>query len=256
MSDTVAIVTGAGGGIGAGCAMALARSRTVFCVDLARERADATSAAIQRAGGRAESVAADAGEPDFAARVLAAVTRAGVGTVSAVVHAVAYEEHVSAEDLTAASFLRSITVGPMAAFSLFRELLAGGALAPGAALTAIGSLHASLPFARCLGYNAAHGALAQVVRTLAHEWAGRGVRVNAVVPGWIRTPGEVTFYGGAALDAAATALPMRRFGTGDDVAAAVDFLSSERASYISGAFLTVDGALTVSLARLPEGGSS
>src|SRR5258706_305233 len=86
------------------------------------------------------------------------------------------------------------------------------------------SLHADYPFRHCLGYNAAHGALAQVVRTLAHEWAGRGVRVNAVVPGWIRTPGEVALYGDSALDATAAALPFGRFGTAAEVAAAVDFL--------------------------------
>lgn len=254
MTDTVAVVVGAGGGIGAACARTLADSRLVLCVDLDLARARVTAAEIRQAGGRSEAIAADAGDPGFAADVLAAVTRAG--PVSAVVHAVAHEEHAHAQDLTASSVQRSLAVGPVAAFSLFRELFVGSALAPGAALTAIGSLHASIPFARCLGYNAAHGALAQVVRTLAHEWAGLGIRVNAVVPGWIRTPGEVALYGDAVLDAAAAALPMGRFGTAQEVAAAVGFLSSAQAGYISGAFLSVDGALAASLARLPGGGTS
>jgi NAD(P)-dependent dehydrogenase (short-subunit alcohol dehydrogenase family) len=249
MPEQVAVVTGAGGGIGAACARALARSRTVICADLAADRAAATAAAIEQAGGRAEAMAADVADPGFAAGVVARAAR--IGPVAAAVHAVAHEEHASAEDLTADSMHRSLAVGPVAAFALFRELLTREALAAGAALTAIGSLHATLPFRRCLGYNAAHGALAQVVRTLAHEWAGRGIRVNAVVPGWIRTPGEVALYGEAALDAAAAALPFGRFGAAEDVAAAVEFLSSQQASYISGAMLTVDGALAVSLARLP-----
>jgi NAD(P)-dependent dehydrogenase (short-subunit alcohol dehydrogenase family) len=220
-------------------------------VDLSAERAIATATMIQEAGGHAEAIAADAGASSFAAEVCAAARRAG--PVSAVVHAVAHEEHVSAEELAIESFQASITLGPVAAFSLFRELVVSDGLAPGAALTAVGSLHASLPFARCLGYNAAHAALAQVVRTLAHEWAGRGIRVNAVVPGWIRTPGEVALYGDALLDAAQAGLPFGRFGTADEVAAAVNFLCSAEAAYISGAFLSVDGGLAVSMARLPGG---
>lgn len=248
---TVAVVTGAGGGIGAACARRLAGSRTVICADLSAERAAATAAAIQDAGGQAEPVVADAAAPGFAAEVCAAARR--VGPVSAAVHAVAHEEHASAEELSTQSFQASITLGPVAAFSLFRELAVSDGLVPGAALTAIGSLHASLPFARCLGYNAAHAALAQVVRTLAHEWAGRGIRINAVVPGWIRTPGEVALYGDALLDATQSRLPFGRFGTADEVAAAVNFLSSAEAGYISGAFLSVDGGLAVSMARLPGG---
>jgi NAD(P)-dependent dehydrogenase (short-subunit alcohol dehydrogenase family) len=247
----VAVVTGAGGGIGAACAKRLASSRAVVCVDLSAERAATTAAAIQEAGGHAEAVTADVTAPGFAAEVCAAARRAG--PVTAAVHAVAHEEHIPAEDLPTRSLQASLTAGPVAAFSLFRELMVGGGLGAGAALTAIGSLHASLPFARCLGYNAAHGALAQVIRTLAHEWAGRGIRVNAVVPGWIRTPGEVALYGSAVLDAAAAALPFGRHGTADEVAAAVNFLSSAEAGYISGTFLRVDGGLAVSMARLPGG---
>jgi NAD(P)-dependent dehydrogenase (short-subunit alcohol dehydrogenase family) len=251
MPEAVAVIIGAGGGIGAACAKALARSRIVICADPAAARAAATAEAVRQAGGRAEAVTADAGDPGFAADLVTMAAR--TGPVVAAVHAVAHEEHASADDLTADSVLRSLAVGPVAAFSLFRELMTRHALGPDAALTVIGSLHADYPFRQCLGYNAAHGALAQVVRTLAHEWAGRGVRINAVVPGWIRTPGEVAHYGESALDAAAAALPFGRFGTAAEVAAAVNFLSSAQASYISGAFLTVDGALAVSLARLPGG---
>jgi NAD(P)-dependent dehydrogenase (short-subunit alcohol dehydrogenase family) len=246
---TVAVVTGAGGGIGAACARRLAVSRTVICADLSAGRAAATAAAIAETGGHAEALTADAGAPGFAAGIRAAAQRAG--PVTAVVHAVAHEDHAPAAELSAESLQRSLAVGPVAAFSLFRELLVSGALAPRAALTAIGSLHASLPFANCLGYNAAHAALTQVVRTLAHEWAGQEIRVNAVVPGWIRTPGEVALYGDDVLDSAGAALPFGRFGTADEVAAAVDFLCSAAAGYISGAFLSVDGGLGVSMARLP-----
>jgi NAD(P)-dependent dehydrogenase (short-subunit alcohol dehydrogenase family) len=171
--------------------------------------------------------------------------------VRSVVHALAYEEHRAAVDFSLESMLTSYRVGPLAAFGLFRAVAVSGSVAPGASFTAIGSLHERQPFRRCLGYNAAHAALGQVVRTLAHEWASRGLRVNAVVPGWIATPGEVALYGQDHLDAAASRLPSGSLGTVEQVAAAVAFVSSADAGYVSGSFLTVDGALGVSLARLP-----
>lgn len=142
-------------------------------------------------------------------------------------------------------------MGPVAAFGVFRELLRQGAAGPGASFVAIGSLHERYAFPRCLGYNAAHAALGQVVRTLAHEWAELRVRVNAVVPGWILTPGEEVLYDRETLVRAGSRLPFGDFGTPAQVAAAVRFLCSTEADYISGSFLTVDGALSAGLARLP-----
>ncbi|HEY0474178.1 MAG TPA: SDR family oxidoreductase [Kribbella sp.] len=251
--DSVAVVTGAGGGIGGACARALAASHDrVVCVDRDLERAEETAADIEKRGGAALAVAADAADPAFGEQVAAAAS--SVGSVRSAVHAIAYEEHVPAIEMSLDSVQLSFTVGPIAAFALFRALAASPTPPPaGSAFTVIGSLHETHAFARCLGYNAAHGALGQVVRTLAHEWAARRIRINAVVPGWIATPGEVDLYGEAQLARAGRALPFGALGDVGQVAAAVAFLSSPAADYISGSFLTVDGALSVSLARLPEG---
>ncbi|SDS32301.1 SDR family NAD(P)-dependent oxidoreductase [Actinopolymorpha singaporensis] len=255
-SPTVAVVTGAGGGIGGACARALAGSHdTVICVDRDPDRAQETVAAIEQAGGSAVPLAADAAEPAFGEHVAAVAAAAGL--VRSAVHALAHEEHVPALDLSLDSVRLSFAIGPLAAFALFRALaVAPTPPPPGAAFTVIGSLHEKHAFARCLGYNAAHGALGQVVRTLAHEWADRRIRVNAVVPGWVATPGEVALYGEEHLARAGKALPFGAMGDVGQVAAAVAFLSSPAAGYISGSFLTVDGALSVSLARLPEGDQS
>ncbi|GII65294.1 oxidoreductase [Sphaerisporangium krabiense] len=248
----VAVVTGAGGDIGGACAARLAAfADVVVCVDLDAARARDTVRDLTGRGGRAVALSADATDPGFGATVAEAVRP--LGRATAVVHAVAHEEHAPAETLGRASVERSLAAGPLAAYGLFTELLLTGRLGPGSALTVIGSLHADRPFAGCLGYNAAHGALAQVVRTLAHEWTGRGIRVNAVVPGWIRTRGEEVLYDPAHLDRVAGSLPMGRFGTPADVAGAVAYLSSPEAAYVSGAFLEVDGGLAASLARLPGG---
>ncbi|WP_328991662.1 SDR family oxidoreductase [Kribbella sp. NBC_01245] len=234
----IAVVTGAGGGIGAACAIALAgQYDATLCVDRDLARATATAEAI---GGLV--LQADAEDPDFGQTVAAEIAKHGRTAV--VVHALAYEEHAPAADLTRESMLRSLALGPVAAFSLFQACASDGA-----ALIAIGSLHETQPFRNCVGYNAAHGALGQVVRTLAHEWAPRRIRVNAVVPGWIETPGERELYGADHLAMASAGLPFGAMGTAAQIAEAVAFVAS--ASYMSGSFVTVDGGLSVSLARLP-----
>ncbi|MEV8372777.1 SDR family oxidoreductase [Kribbella sp. NPDC056861] len=246
MAELVAVVSGAGGGIGGACARALADGfGSVVCVDRDAQAAEGTVSAIEAAGGRASVVLADAGAEDFGQQVAGAIE----GEVGVVVHAVAHEEHISAAQLSRESLQRSLDLGPVAAFELFRACLPR--MSARASCIAIGSLHETTAFADCLGYNAAHGALGQVVRTLAHEWSAQRIRVNAVVPGWIATPGETALYGEEHLARAGALLPFGRFGTPDQVAAAVAFLASPAADYISGAFLKVDGALSASLARLP-----
>ena len=250
MSDRVAVVVGAGGDIGGACAHRLARTHdVVLCVDRDAARAESTASSVLARGGRAEALAADAADDSFpdAVRVAALM----LGRTASIVHAVAHEEHAAAVDVSRQSVVHSLAVGPVAAFCLFRAFVAGDALAAGASLVAIGSLHATVAFPDCVGYNAAHGALAQIVRTLANEWAPQRIRVNAVVPGWVRTAGEAGLYGADHLDRVAPLLPLGRFGTADEVAAAVGFVCSDDARYISGSFLTVDGGLATSLARLP-----
>lgn len=247
----VAVVTGAGGGIGGACAYALAAKNHVLCVDLSTDRAAAAAQAIRESGGESSSYAADASDPAFGESV--AAKAAAIGPVGCAVHAVAHEEHVAAIDVSLDSIQRSLAMGPIAAFSTFRALARSATLTASPAFTVIGSLHETHAFADCLGYNAAHGALGQVVRTLANEWAPRRIRVNAVVPGWISTPGELRMYGAEHLERVGRALPFGRMGSVDEVAAMVAFVSSAAASYISGSFLTVDGGLAASLARLPQG---
>lgn len=251
MAD-VGIVIGAGGEIGGACALALAPShRTVLCVDRDADAAEDTAANIREAGRSAITLIVDAEESGFAAAVTHAA--AELGETNTAVHAIAFEEHISAKAISVESIQRSFTLGPLAAFSLFRELLLGGGLARGAGFTVIGSLHASHAFTNALGYNLAQAALTQLVATLAHEWVADGVRVNAVIPGWTRTRGETALYGEDFLNATASLLPMGRFGAASEIAAAVEYLASSRAAYISGTSITVDGALGVSLAQLPGG---
>ena len=100
-------------------------------------------------------------------------------------------------------------------------------------------------------YNMAKAAINHLCRTMAAELAGQHVNVNVINPGWIDTPGERVFASEAELRAGGARIPWGRLGTPADIAAAVAFLCSDEADYVTGAMLRVDGGFKLGL-RLPE----
>ncbi len=100
---------------------------------------------------------------------------------------------------------------------------------------------------RVPAYSASKGGIAQLTRSLAVAWAPDGIRVNAVAPGWIRTPMTQALQEDTARSAALLArTPMGRWGRPEDVAGPVLFLCSESAAFVTGAVLPVDGGYSVS----------
>ena len=92
-------------------------------------------------------------------------------------------------------------------------------------------------------YNMAKAAINHLGRTMAAELAGHHINVNMINPGWIDTPGERAFATEEELEEGGRSIPWRRLGRPDDIAAAVSFLVSDEADYITGATLRVDGGL-------------
>jgi NAD(P)-dependent dehydrogenase (short-subunit alcohol dehydrogenase family) len=96
------------------------------------------------------------------------------------------------------------------------------------------------------GYSASKGGLVQMTKSLAIAWAGQGIRVNAVAPGWIETPLTAALREDAARSQAILSrTPMGRWGTPEDIASPVLFLASDAASFVTGAVLAVDGGYLV-----------
>jgi 3-oxoacyl-[acyl-carrier protein] reductase len=235
-----ALVTGASRGIGAAIARVLARDGWRVGVNYRSDRdgAESVVADITREGGQAVALAADVadrGAPEelfgaleshFAGPVLALVNNAGI-TRDDITPSLGDEEWdaVIQTDLTAAFRLTR------RAFKTMLRARSGRIVN----VSSIAGLRASPGQAN---YCAAKAGLIALTRTTAVEVARRGVTVNAVAPGLIDTE----FIGGAPQELR-EAIPARRLGTPEEVAACVRFLTSEEASYVTGAVLTVDGGL-------------
>jgi NAD(P)-dependent dehydrogenase (short-subunit alcohol dehydrogenase family) len=242
MNKRVAVVTGGAQGIGRRTAELFAeRGYAVAIIDL--HEPTATINAIEAKAGEAMFFAGDitreTSVDEFALRVFELFGRADVLVNNAGISHIA-----PAEETTFADYRRVIDVNLVAPFLLCqvfgKRMLAAGS----GAIVNVASVAGLLAVSDRAAYNTSKHGLIGLTRTLAAEWGGRGVRVNAVCPGWVKTEMDAADQaGGSYTDADITGrVPMGRFASPDDIARAIFFLADpSESSFVNGHCLSVDG---------------
>ena len=240
-----AAVTGGAQGIGRRTAEVLAaRGYRVAILDL--RMPEETLQAIRELGGEGlgfiGDVADEASVEDFARGAWEAL-----GAVEVLVNNAGIAFIEAAERTTAEDFRRVLEVNLTGPFLLAKAFGARMLARGRGSIINVASVAGLLGIADRAAYNASKHGLVGLTRTLAAEWGGRGVRVNAVCPGWVKTGMDVAAQAASLYaDADITGrVPMGRFATPDDVAAAIAFLADDQASaFINGHTLAVDGGWT------------
>ena len=228
----VAIVTGAGSGIGRACAERLARDGYALLVnDYVAERAAETAAIIAAAGGVAEALGGDVSQEADVAALAAAAER--LGTVAVLVNNAGFVHQARFTDLTPADFDRMFAVHVRGTFLCTKAILPGMIERGRGAVINMASQLGQIGGIELVHYSAAKAAIIGLTKSLAREVSAQGVRVNAVAPGPINTP-LVRALSEAWRRTKAAELPLGRFGEPEDVAATVAFLASDEAGIYVG----------------------
>jgi 2-deoxy-D-gluconate 3-dehydrogenase len=241
LDGSAALVTGAATGIGAAIATALAEAGADVACHGNNRAPDATCARVRDLGRRTAALRGDLARPETAAALIDATVEA-LGRIDLLVNNAGMIRRAPAVEYAAEDWDRVIAVNLSAVFRLCqqagRRMLAQGR----GKIVNVSSLLAFQGGITVPAYAASKGGVAQLTKALANEWAGRGVNVNAIAPGYVRTENT------AALQADATRnrqilerIPAGRWGEPEDLAGAAVFLCSRASDYVNGHVLVVDG---------------
>jgi glucose 1-dehydrogenase len=246
-----AIVTGGESGIGKACAIALGRAGRPVALTYFRdaEAAHAVVAEIERAGGKALARQTDVGN-EAEVEALFAAAEAAFGPVRGLVNSAGLNmSGIPIVEMELAQFDRVIRADLYGPFLTCRRFARGLGAAGGGRIVNISSIHERAPRPGGVDYDSAKGGLSQLTATLALELAPKKIAVNGVAPGMILTPmNQSALDHPDELKRKEAAIPWGRAGTSEEVAALVLFLLSDTADYITGTTVTIDGALSLTVA--------
>jgi len=259
LEGKVAVVTGGSSGIGQAIAVRLGHEGVDVAVNYAGriEGAEATRERIEegldhcmdrmRAAGRQPLlVKADVSDQTQVADMFAAVDQE-YGRVDLLINNAGIQIAGESHELDPAAFDRVLAVNLRGAFLCAQRFLAARVAAGGGGVIVnVSSVHQLIPKPRFLAYSVSKGGMQNLTRTLALEYADRGVRVNGIGPGATVTPINRSWIDDPEKRAMVEAhIPMGRAGESEEMAAAAAFLCSDEATYITGQTLFVDGGLTL-----------
>jgi len=245
LDGKVAVVTGAARGIGKAIALEFAKEGAdVAFTDLViDENGKATEAEIAALGVKAKGYASNAANFEETHQVIDQIVK-DFGRIDILVNNAGVTRDKLLLQMTEEDFDRVLAVNLKGAFNTCKAVCRQMARAKSGRIINISSVAGLMGNPGQANYAASKAGLIGLTKTLAKEYASRGVTCNAVAPGFIET--EMTAAMPApALEAAAGAIPAKRLGRPEDIAAAALFLASDGASYITGEVLKVDGGLYI-----------
>jgi len=244
LAGKVAVITGAGGAIGAATALLFAREgATVVLADIDDVAGPRAAGALAAEGHRCRYVSADVSREEDVATLIAATVH-DYGTVDVLFNnAGVAGEHVPTAQLDRSTWDRIIAVNLTGTFLATKHAIGAMLAGRGGAVINNASILGLVGEANHPAYSAAKGGVIQLTRAAAIEYARRNVRVNCICPGFVETP---LLLDGQHADAARAAVlkvqtPMHRLGQPAEIAQMALFLASNRSSFLTGAIIPVDG---------------
>lgn len=238
-----AVVTGGGRGLGKAIAAGLASAGATVVV-VARTAVDVESAALEM-GANVYPLSLDVAHGP-AGTLVDAMENAAGGAIDIVVHAAGVQHREPAEEFDSEAWERVLRINLTAPFALSQEIGRRQLAAQlGGSHIFVGSLTSLLSIPDVAAYTASKSGVYGLVRNLSTEWAGRGLRVNGIGPGYFRTAlTEKVFADKERYQKMLDRIPMGRFGNPEELAGTAVFLASDASSYITGQLMMVDGGWT------------
>jgi 3-oxoacyl-[acyl-carrier protein] reductase len=240
------LVTGAGRGIGKAIAETLAKNGvTVICVSKSAESCGAVAAAIVAAGGKAKALAVDVADGVAVAKASEELL-AEFPTIDILVNNAGITRDGLLFRMSDADWNDVISTNLSSCFHWTKHLARPMTRARWGRIINITSVSGIMGNAGQANYSAAKAGMIGLTKSLAREFAGRSITVNAVAPGFIKTDMTTEFVNKPELAAKILeVVPLKRFGEAADIANMCSYLSSEEAGYITGQVFTVDGGMAM-----------
>ena len=244
----IALVTGAGGGIGRAIAMALAvDGAMVHVTDVDADAANGVAGEIIAAGGQARPDQLDVTDPAAVLAIFAEL-KAVHGRLDILVNNAGLNVRADFRHMTDNDWRKIRETNLDSVVRLSRDGFELLRVSGHGVILNLASILAERGMRQLTGYSATKGAVAALTRGMAVEYASFGIRVNYLAPGFIETAlTERVLRNPSINQALIDQTPMRRFGTPEDIAKAAVFLASDDAAFITGTGLTVDGGMSASL---------
>ena len=244
-----AFVTGAGQGIGRGIAEQLVSNGAVITIaEINEETGQSTADELRLAGHVAQFMRVDIrSEDDIIAGIAAHMKR--FGRLDILVNNAGQNQHFDASKMTVDEWEHSLSLNLRGAWLCCKHALPIMAEGEGGVIVNIASVHATMTAYNFFPYNVAKSGILGLTRSLALDWGKHNIRAIAVSPGWVRTQPAIDYLeqadDPAAEEERVKALhPLKRIGRPEDIGALVAFLASDKASYITGTEIVIDGGIT------------